>query len=467
MLWMAIWLHALASDIDPAKDAGPRAVVDRRGARRIVIAHNYPAAECDIEVGMDAAAAKLRQPELQLVQRTEAQERRAVRDLADWALQFSSDVIFDYHRWLLWIELGASVRYFDGLDALRQSIAQSFAQFHYSAHMGVAPTLEAAALFAQTARIDPLYGRAEIAAAVSSLPLIHLPLSERSLNDLRASGLVTLGDVLAIPFSALSRRFGAPLPDYLRRLLGTAPDIRRRHRAAQTYRRRSEFLEPIQSIEALLFPLRRLIHELTSYLRVRDAAIHSLETRLGHHDGPDTVLRLQTTAPKRDAQTLFTLLRERLERTPWAQTVTQIRLLVPELHSPEITQSDLFDDSSRRTAGWKALLDKMRARIGTEAVRCLGLRDSHLPEHAWCAQQEPQGLHSEMPYPERPLWLLEPVHVTRPAQLPGPPERIESGWWDEADESRDYFVVDSPEGSRLWLYRDATTQEWFLQGIWA
>jgi protein ImuB len=162
------------------------------------------------------------------------------------------------------------------------------------------------------------------------------------------------------------------------------------------------------------------------------------------------------------------LLRERLERAPWAQAVTQIKLLAPELHSPEIIQADLFDDSSRRTAGWKALLDKMRARIGTDAVRCLGLRDDHLPEHAWCSQQEPKETHTERPYPERPLWLLEPVRViTRPTQLTGPPERIESGWWAEGDESRDYFVVESPDGSRLWLYRDAATQEWFLQGIWA
>ena len=33
------------------------------------------------------------------------------------------------------------------------------------------------------------------------------------------------------------------------------------------------------------------------------------------------------------------------------------------------------------------------------------------------------------------------------------PERIESGWWDQADARRDYYVVQTLAGQRGWAYR--------------
>ena len=43
----------------------------------------------------------------------------------------------------------------------------------------------------------------------------------------------------------------------------------------------------------------------------------------------------------------------------------------------------------------------------------------------------------------------------------------EAGWWSGEDSSRDYYIAQTPEGSRWWLYREAATARWFLQGIWA
>jgi protein ImuB len=75
----------------------------------------------------------------------------------------------------------------------------------------------------------------------------------------------------------------------------------------------------------------------------------------------------------------------------------------------------------------------------------------------------------------RPLWLLEvpralgkkePPHYCREAlqRLAGP-ERIEAGWWDDAEVQRDYFVASTVGGSRYWIYR--TAEGWFLHGIFA
>ena len=60
-----------------------------------------------------------------------------------------------------------------------------------------------------------------------------------------------------------------------------------------------------------------------------------------------------------------------------------------------------------------------------------------------------------------------PCHGGRLALLDGP-ERIESGWWDGGDVTRDYFLAESPSGSRYWIYRECRMdRRWFLHGIFA
>jgi protein ImuB len=76
----------------------------------------------------------------------------------------------------------------------------------------------------------------------------------------------------------------------------------------------------------------------------------------------------------------------------------------------------------------------------------------------------------------RPLWLLaapQPLaqvagspHYDGPLSLLSGPERIESGWWDGADVSRDYFVARNPAQSLLWIYHEhSAPTAWYLHGF--
>jgi protein ImuB len=48
------------------------------------------------------------------------------------------------------------------------------------------------------------------------------------------------------------------------------------------------------------------------------------------------------------------------------------------------------------------------------------------------------------------------------------PERIESGWWDGHDVTRDYFVATNPAEALLWIYRERDREgRWFLHGFFA
>ena len=85
----------------------------------------------------------------------------------------------------------------------------------------------------------------------------------------------------------------------------------------------------------------------------------------------------------------------------------------------------------------------------------------------------------------RPLRLLpRPVEVAAIALGPGGPpvrfrwacrayevvesigpERIETGWWRGQHVQRDYFRVISSCGSGWWLFRDRSSNRWFLHGL--
>jgi len=70
----------------------------------------------------------------------------------------------------------------------------------------------------------------------------------------------------------------------------------------------------------------------------------------------------------------------------------------------------------------------------------------------------------------RPFWLLQRPIVLRakPARLLAGPERIESGWWDDHDKRRDYYVIETDMGQRGWAFVPAgTNANWTLHGWFA
>jgi len=467
VLWICLVLPHLAIELRPSSEEDPIAIADGIGSRRYLIDCNASARELGISAGTDVPSAMMREPNLRLIPRSKADERRALHGIACWAHQFTSDVCLDAARWTLWLEVGASLRYFNGLSTVHAEVRDGIARLGYTAACGIAPTLEAAALLAHHPDVLPVLNKSELRATLSPLPLGSLDIGGKVVEQLHVTGLRTLEDLLAVPSDSLARRFGEELPDYLQRLLSHRADVRRRHRNPPIYRRRFDFMEPLESLEGLLFPLRRALQEFEGYLRGRDRAIQELTVTLRHRGAAETGLKLVTTAPQRDAVRLFALLREKLERTPLPDAVTEVVLFANEFVEPQISQGDFFDDHQRRNANWSALLDKLRARLGADAVRRLGLRDDHRPENAWCIASDGAAAAIGEPFPDRPLWLLDPTPVTELPQLLGTPERIEAGWWEGEDSSRDYYLARTEEGARWWLYRDANTNRWYLQGLWA
>jgi protein ImuB len=178
--------------------------------------------------------------------------------------------------------------------------------------------------------------------------------------------------------------------------------------------------------------------------------------------------------PSRDGTHLVSLLRERLSRIALPQSVEAFGLECEETMQLAPGNFSFFTERGRGAEDRAALVERLRARLGREAVHGLALVPDHRPELAW-RESEPGTPHAEPPPTPRPLWLLAAPRVLltddHGPRLDGPlalepgPERIESGWWDGGDVRRDYFVAANPEGARFWIYRSGDA--WFLHGIFA
>ena len=470
MLWMCLYFPELPLELREPRDIGCVAITDRIGSRRVLIACNEASREAGLHRGQDATTALAHCPTLRLLDRSRTQEHAALHALAGWAEQFSSKVCMDVDRWLVWIEIGASLQYFQGLDALTRLVSRRINALGYTTLRGIAPTLEASALLARCACSTPILQVTRLRDQLSSLPIGSLTIDRNAMQALHGIGWKRIGQLFALPRDQLARRFDPEFTQYLAHLLGDCADPRKFYRASATYHRSFELAAPVNGIEPLLFALRRMLHELQGYLRARDTALQSLRLSLQHEKSSPTVIELRTSAPQRDAHHLLNLLREILDRTALPAPTDALILDVDQFVTLGDTQGDLFDDHTTRDESWATLLDKLRARLGTNAVMRLGLCNDHRPEKAWCVlKDEPT---TSTPYSshvtsERPLWLLEPRLIDDLPPLIGSPERIEAGWWSGDDVRREYYIAQTREGSRWWLYRDAASHRWYLHGLWA
>jgi len=173
-------------------------------------------------------------------------------------------------------------------------------------------------------------------------------------------------------------------------------------------------------------------------------------------------------APEREPAMLFELTRNRLERVSIPKPVVAMRLRALELPPFVPASRDLFDTRAQQSLPWPQLRERLRARLGDDAVYRVVPAGDPRPERAW-RRDEGRALHAPM-LPPRPSWLLpHPVPLRgHGLRIVSGPERLESGWWDGEDARRDYYVLETAQGQRAWAFAPVGEREgWMLHGWFA
>lgn len=423
---------------------------------------------------MGVAGALAVAPGLILRPRDLALEAALLSELATWAESFSPNLSLSPPDAVL-VEASASLLLFGGPRKLLARLQAGSAALGLPARVAAAPTPLAARWLA---RLQPgsLHAGPRWTRTLDDLPLDILADAElvpaATLDLLRGLGLSRLGQIDALPRDGLARREAALLPTLLARARGTQPDPRPWFQPPERYQARTQLPVPVCHTEPLLFAIGRLIQGLTDWLAPRQGGIDQCRIVLEHEAQADSVLDVVTGRPGRDAPRLSLLVREHLSAFALPAPVEALRI---EAHAPRPLaprNGDLFDNPDSLAEQGEQLIERLRARLGAEALYALQLAADHRPERAW--RDAPLGKPSPAApdtLPPRPLWLLPTPRALgahpRLELLRGP-ERVETGWWDGQPVTRDYYAARAGDGALWWVYQEhGEAGAWYLHGYFS
>ena len=474
-------------------------VVDIERQGKVVCACDAAAAAAGIAPGMAINSALALAPALRVLAREAHSERALLEAVAVTMSEFTPRVVLERPDEIL-LEVRGSLRLFGGVRRLCAQVRARLESLGVESRLALTPTPLAALWFARTGeevalrRVDELPGR------LAPLPLECTRWPARSLQSLATMGVRTVGDCLRLPRDGFARRFEPGLLRSLDRAIGRVPDPRATFVPGERFVARRDLEPELADAGQLGRVIEPLLVELCAFLQRRGQGVQMLELRLEHREAPATKLRLRFVEPVAQARRIAGLLDERLARVVLPEPVRALGLRSGRLAEVREHSVDLFALDRRRSSGVPQLVERLRARLGAEAVQGVGIVPEHRPESAWriaepgkggkgdiqifdvpifdeALRQKSERQKSECPlFPLfRPLWLLAEPQLLggdeRPRyegvlEIEEGPERIESGWWDGHDVRRDYYVARTQAGVRLWVFRERTPERrWFLHGI--
>jgi protein ImuB len=514
MLWVGFHLPALSLEafsalLGPEKAAQPVALQTQHR----IAAVNAAAVERGVAPGMKRATALALAPELVLGMADPLRDAEALQTVAHALLAFTPTVVPAPPDGLL-AEVQASLRCFGGPARLWQRMSDALAPLGHRLQRAQAPTALGALLLARAGDESHPPGPLTRSALCSSdaawatlhrrllgLPAAWLAPDEAAGAQFEAMGLRTLGDLRRQPRGGLARRFGPELLLMLDRAWGTVPDPLEAIEPPLRFHSQAELWARADNADALLAGAQVLLARLLAWAQARHARVQSFQLLLHHEsrlransqgEAGLHVSRLEITLaePTGDPRHLHAVLRERLAREPLAAPVLSLGLACdsPVLGPPP--NGELFPSQAGQREGLLRLVERLQARLGTEAVHRLAVHADHRPERATVHQgftandKAPAPGPSSAPMPAtrltRPAWLLpepqalperqgRPWFAGQPLHLLAGPERIETGWWDGDLVCRDYFIAQQADGPLLWVYRIRPAPPegepgWFLHG---
>ena len=255
------------------------------------------------------------------------------------------------------------------------------------------------------------------------------------------------------------------------------------------------FAEPIGRLEDLKLVVRRLAEEMCQSLEKRGKGVRRLDLIVRRVDQKGASLRVGTAKATRDHVHLAKLFDEKIETVDPGFGIEEIVLVANRVDPLSEKQTVVRGIEAEDDAvDLSQLVDRLTARIGEDRVYRLTPVQSRVPERM-TRRVSPLAPPSESNWPEsleRPTRLLNPPEsimttALLPDHPPGSfiwrrvrykvtkadgPERITSEWWlgDEQKMIRDYYRLETVEGARFWIFRDAPMPKggrWWMHGFFA
>jgi len=506
---LSLWLRRLSTDrIAKSHEAdAPLAIYGKRGNVETIVTVDENAERLGLSPGLTLAQARAMHPALEAVAEEPDADAALLDRIADWCLRYTPLVACDAPDGLA-LDISGCAHLYGGEDALVADLAGRLERRGFAFSIAIAGSIGAA--WAATHHGKPgNHACGGERALLAPLPLSALRLPGVTVTALARVGLKRIGDILDLPRSPLTARFGGDVLRQLDRALGLEHEPLNPRLPVAPYVAEQRFPEPIMREEDVLAVIECLARRLQVALERRGDGARRIELTLFRTDGEVRRIAVGCSRPLRDPAQIRALFIERLSALAdafdpgFGFDMARLSVVVAEGASPLQTGFGGGDDA----AEIDRLVDRLSARLGSRRVRRPIAQDSHIPEIAavtvpaqmtgtdgWSDFRRYRAETALAPRPLRLLARPEPIEAV--AEVPdGPPlrfkwrralhevisadgpERIEGAWWSEhSGPARDYFRVEDKSGLRFWLFRaglyrdltpDGAYPSWFLHGMFA
>ncbi|MDG2460210.1 MAG: DNA polymerase Y family protein [Luminiphilus sp.] len=463
-------------------------------ARRRVVICNELACLAGVLPGqsISTAQALLVQSEYCVLERAPQTEEALLKQLTVWAYGLSPHL----QRWrdnALMLEIGSCLRLHHGLEALLNCIDKEMCLRGLTVAMGVAETRAAAWLLSHAERDIACHPEKLLTERLGPMPL-HLIEADfpAVLKRLEKTGLRQFRQLLDIPPSALGKRCGEPFLNWLNQLTGNQQEPVITYQPPQRFEDTLWFGFDIQNRQELHPAMQRLLTHFCQFLMNTQLCSGVIEWRYLQPQQPQpqqpqtqdtpsetayTAFKVFSDSAQKNAALWLELSRLQLENQSLPEGIEGLSLIVEELQEARTAPQDLFH-AGVSTASRYELVDRLRSRLGLQAVGYLDSRSEHLPEDAVMETHTltPRNDTDNHPLGQRPFWLLpapQPIHQSAEQlywngalDILHGPERIEDQWW-HAPVSRDYYIACTPQKQPVWIYQDRHNRRWYLHGLFA
>ena len=216
---------------------------------------------------------------------------------------------------------------------------------------------------------------------LSPLPLSAADPSSELADVFNSWGLRTLGDLTALPRDEIVRRFGAEGLAFYQRACGGSSRPLHTLAPAQTFTAAMELENEIETLDPLLFLLRRFLDRLTLELRASQHVAAEIHLTLRLEDETQHTRSFRLPEPTADVDILFRTLHTHLESLQTDASICAIELRLTPAR-PLVRQQGLFDTGLRDPHGFAETLARISVLVGPDRIGTPQLQDTHRPDSA-------------------------------------------------------------------------------------
>ncbi len=450
----------------------------------VVLQVNALGRAAGVEAGMNSSQALARHGSLRLLPRSPSQEATVSAALLESAFACSP-----------WVEAtDEGVCTFELQSArcnaqnLGRGAVEHLGRLGLRAVVGIAANPDLALLAAHAAA--PVLVVTDAPGFLAGLPVSALNPTPKVAAILHRWGIGTLGALTALPADAVTRRLGPEGHALWLRAAGRQQRLLRLASPPATFEEAMDFEYEVQTLEPLLFVLRRFIEQLVVRLTGIYRVPETLTLTLRFEDGSEYRREFRVPAPTSNVETLFRVVHTHLENFTTPACITRLQLAATPALPPN-EQFGLFEAALRDPNRFSETLARLHALLGADSAGVVCPLDTHRPDSfrldppdflhvgddpAKNASREPPALG--LPLRRlRPPWPVEvevdhrcPVRL-RSQIVEGQiravqgPFQLVGGWWERKSAwTCEEWDVELVQGG---LYRVSRQRdEWFLEGIY-